>query len=65
MKHRKWMWVGIALVVGVLVMAVMRSAKGKNCNKTSKNKIPLGYTAWNPIWDDVGPPPAPSYDPSL
>ena len=57
---RMWLWVAVAIVVGVLILG---ATKGKWCGKAKK--MPYGYTEWNPIWDDVGPPPPPSSDPTI
>ena len=47
MKRRMWMWVGIALVVGVLVMAATRSGNAKDCGKAKKPTGSVGRWSSN------------------
>ena len=57
MKHGKWMWIGIALVVGLLIMGAMKYKSGCGQGK-SIPAVVIGDPLMNPA-----PPPA--YDPTL
>ena len=53
MKHGKWMWIGIALVVGLLIMGAMKYKSGCGQGK----RIP------NVSFDPLMNPPNPSENP--
>ena len=55
MKHGKWMWIGIALVVGVLILGAMKYKSGCGQGK----RIPA--VSFDPLQNPPNPSENPQY----